>query len=71
VKLVCALLLLPLPALANGTISGTVRAEHAPTLASVKIAKDPTVCGQEAARDMLVVGSDGALANVVVSLWGV
>jgi hypothetical protein len=70
-KLVCALLLLPLPALANGTISGTVRAAHAPTLAPVKIAKDPSVCGQEAARDMLVVGSDGALANVVVSLKGV
>jgi plastocyanin len=67
----CALVLAPLPALANGTISGTVRAQHVPALVAVKIAKDATVCGQEAARDMLVVGDGGALANVVVSLKGV
>ena len=58
-------------ALANGTISGTVRADHPPRdLPAVKIAKDATVCGKEAARDVLVVAADGALANVVVSVRG-
>jgi plastocyanin len=67
-----ALLALPSLALANGSISGTVRAAHAPRdLPAEKIAKDPSVCGAEAARDRLVVAPDGALANVVVALKGV
>jgi plastocyanin len=65
-------LLLPGVALANGSISGTVRAERPPRdLPPVAIAKDAAVCGKEAARDVLVVASDGAVANVVVSLAGV
>jgi len=71
VKLAVLVLLMPLPALAAGSITGTVRAEKAPRdLPAVKIAKDAAVCGQEAARDALVVAPDGGLANVVVSLKG-
>jgi hypothetical protein len=59
------------PALAGGSITGTVRAEKAPRdLPAVKIAKDAAVCGKEAARDALVVAPDGGLANVVVSVKG-
>ncbi|HXU82872.1 MAG TPA: hypothetical protein VN914_15840 [Polyangia bacterium] len=71
-KLLVLLLLAPAPALAAGSIIGTIRAEKAPReLPAVKIAKDATVCGKEAARDMLVVAPDGGLGNVVVSLKGV
>jgi len=71
-RLGLALALTPSVALANGTISGTVRAGHAPKeLPAVKIAKDPTVCGQEAAQDKLVLSWDGGLGNVVVALKGV
>jgi plastocyanin len=69
--LITLLVLAPAAALANGTVSGTVRAEHPPQLPAIKIAKDATVCGAEAARDALVIGPEGALANVVVSIKGV
>jgi plastocyanin len=70
-KMALAVLLAPSVALANGTISGTVRADHAPqTLPAVKIAKDAAVCGQEAARDRLVMSTDGGVANVVVAVKG-
>jgi hypothetical protein len=71
-KLAALVLLVPLPALAAGSISGTVRADKAPrALPAVTIAKDASVCGKEAARDMLMVATDGGLANVVVSLKGI
>jgi hypothetical protein len=71
-KLAALVLLAPMPALAAGSITGTVRAEKAPRqLPAVTIAKDAAVCGKEAAQDALVVAPDGGLGNVVVSLKGV
>jgi hypothetical protein len=59
----------PAAALANGTVSGTVRVEHAPAKPpAVKIGKDATVCGREAASEALLIGAEGALANAVVWL---
>jgi plastocyanin len=59
------------PALANGTVTGTVRIEAVPPeAAAVKIAKDATVCGKEARSEALRVGTDRQLADVVVVVRG-
>lgn len=70
-RLVVLLLLVPLQARANGSLTGVVRAEG-PTkeLPNVAITKDASVCGKEAAREVLRVATDGAVANVVVTLRG-
>ena len=63
------LVLLPAPALAGGTIEGTIRlAGPAPSIAARPIAKDASVCGSAAPAESVVVGKAGALANVVVSV---
>jgi len=55
------------PALANGTIEGTIRlAGPAPAVAARAIAKDTSVCGKDAPNESVVVGKAGGLANVVV-----
>src|SRR5262249_13234128 len=62
-------LLLPAAALANGMVTGTVRADRRPgQLSPIKISKDAAVCAREAARAELRVGPGGGLANVVVSI---
>jgi plastocyanin len=59
------------PALANGTIEGTVRlAGAAPAAAAHPIVKDANVCGKETPNESVVVGKTGALANTVVFVTG-
>jgi len=61
--------LLSAPALAGGTIEGTIRvAGPAPAVAARPIAKDTNVCGSAAPAESVLVGKAGALANVVVSV---
>ncbi len=61
--------LLSAPALAGGTIEGTIRvAGPAPAVAARPIAKDTNVCGSAAPAEAVLVGKAGALANVVVSV---
>jgi hypothetical protein len=66
----CAMALLGSgPALANGTIEGTIRlAGPAPAVAARPILKDASACGREAAAESVVVGKGGGLGNVVVFL---
>ena len=69
-ELFCAMALLGAgPALANGTIEGTIRlAGPAPAAAARPILKDASACGREAAAESVVVGKGGGLGNVVVFL---
>jgi plastocyanin len=72
-RLAALLMLVSTPALAAGSITGTVHADKIPAsgVPAVKIAKDASVCGKESAREALQVGPGDGLANVVVALQGV
>ncbi len=60
------------PAAANGTLSGTVRADRAaPRGAPLPVRKDATVCGKEAPNESLLVAEDRGVANVLVSIQGI
>jgi len=54
-------------ALANGTVTGTIRIDGpAPVLPPHPVVKDGAVCGREAPNESIVVGKKGCLRNVVV-----
>jgi plastocyanin len=58
------------PALAAGSISGTVKVvKPCPTPpAKLAVVKDGSVCGKDAPNETVIVDKGGGLANVVVSL---
>jgi plastocyanin len=59
------------PALAAGSLTGTVRVAKAPKpAAALPVVKDGAVCGKQVPDETVVVGADRGLANVVVSVRG-
>jgi hypothetical protein len=57
------------PALAAGSIQGTVKiVKPAPAAPPLPVVKDGAVCGKEAPNDLVVADKSGGLANVVVFL---
>jgi plastocyanin len=69
----CVFLLLSATnAYANGTFSGTVRADRVvPRGAPLPIVKDAAVCGKQAPNESLLIAADRGIANVVVAIKGV
>jgi hypothetical protein len=64
-------LLLAADAFANGSVTGTVRADRPPARAApLPIVKDAAVCGKEVPNEALLVAPDKGLANVLVSIQG-
>jgi plastocyanin len=60
-------LALAAPALANGTIEGTIRLKApVPAQKPLPVVKDAAACGKDAPNESVVVGEKGALRNVVV-----
>ena len=64
-----ALSMLGSPALATGSIQGTIRAANPPAVPPPHaVVKDATVCGKDAPNEAVLVDKKGGLRNVVVFL---